>query len=93
MVIGLLQFELHYPGAESLKEKRFHLQSLLDRIRRRFNVSAAEVEYQDLWQKSVLAVVHVNTDRSGADKVLSAVTQMVETEAEIQMTGVQTEYL
>jgi uncharacterized protein len=93
MVIGFLQVELHYPGAESLKDKRQLLQSLLVRIRKRFNVSAAEVEYQNLWQKSVLAVAHVNTDRPSADAVLSAVLHLVETEAEIQMTGVQTEYL
>jgi hypothetical protein len=93
MVIGLLQVELHYPGAGSLKEKRHLLQSLLARVRRRFNVSATEVEHQDLWQKSVLAVAHVNTDRRGADAVLSNVVQLVEVESEIQMTGVQTEYL
>ncbi len=93
MVIGLLRIELHYPAAGSLKEKRRLLQSLLTRIRGRFNVSATEVEYQDLWQKSVLAVVHVNTLRSGADAVLSAIVQLVEVEGEIQMTGVQTEYL
>ena len=93
MVIGLLQVEVHYPGAQSLKEKRFVLQSLLDRVRRKFNVTAAEVEYQNKWQKSVLAVVHVNTSRAGADGVLSAVMNLMESEAEMQVTGVQTEFL
>jgi uncharacterized protein YlxP (DUF503 family) len=93
MVIGLLQVEVHYPEAQSLKEKRFVLHSLLDRLRRQFNVSAAEVEQRDLWQKSVLGVVHVNTDRSHADSTLSKVVEFLESEPRIQVTGIQTEFL
>ena len=89
----MLQVEVHYPGAQSLKEKRFALQSVLDRVRRRFNVSAAEVEHQDMWQKSVLAVTNVNTSRAGADGVLASVVNLLEGEPELQVTGIQTEYL
>jgi hypothetical protein len=93
LVIGLLQVEVHYPEAQSLKEKRFVLSSLLDRMRRKFNVSAAEVEDRDLWQKSVLAVAHVNTDRAHADATLSKVVEFLESEPRIQVTGIQTECL
>ena len=71
MVIGLLRVEIHYPESGSLKTKRHTLRSLTDRLRRQFNVFVAEVEYQDLWQRSVLAVATVNTDRSHADSTLS----------------------
>src|SRR5579863_2545451 len=71
VVIGLLRVEVHYPESGSLKTKRFTLQSVTTRLRRQFNVSVAEVEYQNLWQRSVLAVVTVNTDRKHADSALS----------------------
>ncbi len=73
MVIGLLRVEIHYPESGSLKTKRMTLKSLTDRLRRQFNVSLAEVEHQNLWQRSVLAIVTVNTDRSHADSTLSKI--------------------
>jgi uncharacterized protein YlxP (DUF503 family) len=73
MVIGLLTLELHFPGARSLKDKRQALRSLETRLRNRHNVSLAEVEHQDLWQRARLAVVAVNTDLGHLQSTLSAV--------------------
>lgn len=73
MVIGLLTLELHFPGARSLKDKRQALRSLEQRIRNRFNVSIAEVEHQDLWQRATLAVVSVNTDHTHLESTLQGV--------------------
>jgi hypothetical protein len=93
MVIGLLRVEIHYPESGSLKTKRLTLKSVTDRLKRGFNVSVAEVEYQNLWQRSVLAVATVNTDRSHADSTLSKVLDLLEREGDLQVTGVQTEFL
>ena len=93
MVIGLLRVEVHYPESGSLKTKRSTLKSVTDRLRRRFNVSVAEVEYQNLWQRSVLAIVTVNTDRKHADSTLSKAVELMEDEGDWQVTGIQTEYL
>lgn len=93
MVIGLLRVEVHYPESGSLKTKRFTLKSVADRLRRQFNVSVAEVEYQNLWQRSVLALVTVNTDRKHADSCLSKALELLEGEGDLQVTGIQTEYL
>jgi uncharacterized protein YlxP (DUF503 family) len=73
MVIGLLTLDLHCPGARSLKDKRQALRSLETRIRNRFNVSLAEVEHQDLWQRARLAVVSVNTDHVHLESTLQKV--------------------
>ncbi len=93
VVIGLLRVEVHYPESGSLKTKRFTLKSVTDRLKRKFNVSVAEVEYQDLWQRSVLALVTVNTDRKHADSTLSKALDLLESEGDLQVTGIQTEYL
>jgi uncharacterized protein len=73
MVIGLLTLDLHFPGARSLKDKRQALRSLETRIRNRWNVSLAEVEHQDLWQRARLAVVSVNTDHVHLESTLDSV--------------------
>jgi uncharacterized protein YlxP (DUF503 family) len=73
MVVGLLTLELHFPGARSLKDKRHVLRGLQARIRKQYNVSVAEVDFQDLWQRSRLAVVAVNTDQVHLERALQAV--------------------
>jgi uncharacterized protein YlxP (DUF503 family) len=73
LVIGLLSLELHFPGARSLKDKRQVLRGLETRIRNRHNVSVAEVEHQDLWQRTQLAVVAVNTDQTHLESTLRSV--------------------
>ena len=48
-----------------------------DRLKK-FNVSVAEVEYHDLWQRSALAIVTVSTDQAHADRELAAVASEIE---------------
>ena len=93
MVIGLLTLDLHFPGARSLKDKRQALRSLEQRIRNRFNVSIAEVEHQDLWQRSRLAVVSVNTDHGHLESTLQAVAGAAGTARDILLVDSQTEIL
>ena len=93
MVIGLLMLELHFPGARSLKDKRQALRSLETRLRNRFNVSVAEVEHQDLWQRARLAVVSVNTDHAHLDATLSNATSEAAHARDIQILDSHTEML
>ena len=93
MVIGLLTLELHFPGARSLKDKRQALRSLEARIRSRHNVSLAEVEHQDLWQRSRLAVVGVNTDHAHLEATLQAVAGEAATARDVLLVDQQVEFL
>lgn len=61
------------PHAHSLKDKRHVVKSLKDRLRNRFNVSVAEIDYQDLWQSALLAAVTVSGSRGHAEQVLQSV--------------------
>lgn len=57
--VGVITFELHLAVSHSLKDKRQILRSLKDRLRGR-NLAVAEIGYQDLWQRSILAAVTVS---------------------------------
>ena len=78
MVIGILRFTLYLPENSSLKGKRRVLRSVKDRLRSQFNVSVAEVEFQDLWQKAGIAVVIVSPDRNYADGALQKILNKVD---------------
>lgn len=59
--------------AHSLKDKRHYVKSLKDRLRAKFNVSVSEIDYQDLWQRGLVAVATVSGDQAHAEQVLQNV--------------------
>lgn len=79
MHIGICTIELRLPGNGSLKGKRSIIKSILARIGREFNVSIAEVDAQNLWQRAVLGVACVSSSASYAHGLLERVVQWIET--------------
>jgi uncharacterized protein YlxP (DUF503 family) len=77
MFVGVLRLTLHLPDPGSLKSKRHLVRSAIDRVRARFNVSAAEVAENDLWQRSVLGVCAVGNDHAFVNEVLDKVADFV----------------
>lgn len=63
MPIAYLTLELRIEAAHSLKDKRQVVRSLKDRLRNSFNVSVAEMEVTDLWQRATLGVVSISDSR------------------------------
>lgn len=85
MFIGVCTIEIHVPDSGSLKAKRHSLKSLKDRIRGKFNVSVAEVEDHDLWQKATLAVATVGNDKTHLNQTLDHVLDLVRGVPEIHL--------
>lgn len=93
MEVVLIQAELHFPEGHSLKSKRLLLKSLLERLRNRHNVSVAQVDGWDLWQRATLAIAHVNVDRAHADALIEKIRKTLDGEAEMQVLDFSVEYL
>ncbi len=70
--IGVLTLEIRLEFSHSLKDKRHVVQGLKDRLRRKYNVAVAEIDYQDLWQRGLIAAVTVSGDRTRAQQVLES---------------------
>lgn len=81
--IGVASFELFIPDAQSLKEKRFVVKSLKERLKAKFNISVAETEFQNLWQRSMIVVVTVSNEQNHIKKVLSNVSEFIERESRL----------
>jgi uncharacterized protein YlxP (DUF503 family) len=60
--IGVLQFSLEIPYAETLKDKRNVIKALKDRLRRSFNVSISEIEDLDAPTVATLGAVVAGSD-------------------------------
>jgi len=80
MFVGVLTLELHIHQADSLKEKRMVVNSMLDKIRARFNVSAAQIDNHDLWNRATLGVAVISNDKPTVHTVLNHVRDLAETD-------------
>ena len=86
MVIGLLCLEIFLPYSHSLKDKRRVLNAFRDRLRSRFNVALAELDYQEKWQRAVVGLVTLNSQKTLVDQVLQKVLQEAERHLEGEIT-------
>lgn len=62
MKVGIVRMALRLHEPASLKEKRHVLQSLIAQMRRKFNVSIAEIDRLDDWRSAVLGAAIVCND-------------------------------
>ena len=77
MFIGVGRFELFFPGSHSLKDKRQVMRSVTGVVRKKFNVSIAEVEFQDLWQRTAFGVSCISESVGHCQKVLQEVERVI----------------
>lgn len=77
MFIGVARFEIFIPASGSLKDKRQVLRKVTQVVRNKFNVSIAEVDHQDLWQRAALGVTCVAESMGHCRKVLQEVEKTV----------------
>ena len=85
MLVALERFDLRIPGCTSLKEKRHVVKGLTAGIRQKFNVSVAEVDHHDLWQRTTIAVSAVAGEAYHVRRVLHEVEKYVGTWPRVEM--------
>ena len=76
-VVGLLVVDLHFPHAQSLKDKRRVLRGVKDRLQK-LNVAVAETDHANLWQRAQLGVVAIGNNSDRVDQTLRAVVDEVD---------------
>lgn len=93
MIVGILQIELRIGESHSLKEKRMVLKSLKDRLRRKFNISISEIGFQETWQRALLGVSSIGTDKGYVNGLLSSVLDWVASNRSVELVSSQMEFL
>jgi uncharacterized protein YlxP (DUF503 family) len=93
MIVGLAACECIIYDAHSLKEKRAVLQRVMTRLKQRYNVSVAEVDFQDTWQRSKIAVAVVASARVPAEVELQHALKFIDSFPEMERTITDIEWL
>jgi len=73
MVVGVLQFELHIPDAQSLKDKRRVVKSLRDRLHREHLVSIAEIGELETLNMAMMGIAVAGSDGARIGRVLDTI--------------------
>ena len=93
MFVGVARLTLQIADSGSLKSKRQVLRRVTDRVKARFNVSVAEVDNEDLWQRATLAVACVANDARFANEVVSKAVNYIESLSDGAVIDVRVEVL
>ena len=93
MTIGVCTVELFISDSRSLKDKRQVLQSLKHRLQGKFNISVAEVDGQDLWQKAVIGMACVANERGHVNQVLDKALNAIRSVPAVEVVRTQLELL
>lgn len=92
MHVASLRLELHLRDVHSLKEKRAVLKPILEGARRRYAVTAAEVDHQDKWQRATIGMAVVSGSSGHAREVMDAVERFVWSFPEVEVSDVRRDW-
>jgi uncharacterized protein YlxP (DUF503 family) len=93
VTVGVLRLTIYLPENRSLKGKRSVLRTIKARIRNKFNVSIAEADDHDLWQRAVLGISQIGTDQAFVDAALREVVRCIEAMQIAELGEEQLEFL
>lgn len=89
MKLVLLVFSLFFPQSRSLKEKRRIVNGFKDFLRTRVNVSFAEVDFQDKWQRARFAITWVVSEDQASHQIEREIKEWIANRPEITVTQVE----
>lgn len=92
MIVGVLTFEIFIPTSESLKEKRFVLKSLKDKLKNKFNASVAEIGFQDKWQRAEIGVAVIGNEHGFVQQSLQQIFQFIDNSEFYEIVSYQFNY-
>ena len=94
MVIGLLIIELSIPYQQTIKERRNIVRSIKDSVKKRFNVSVADItEGKEITPKAVIGITHITNDQQRAQTILANVFNQVDSNYSELIVSYHTEFM
>lgn len=92
MIIGLLSLEIFLPYSHSLKEKRKRLKSLKDRLKKKYNVAFAELDFQNKWQRSKMGIITLNNQKKVIEKIFQRIVEDIDKNIDGEILNKQINY-
>ncbi len=88
---GICEISLRLFEIDSLKEKRSIVKSLVEKLKHKYNISVAEVGYNDYLNQSLIEFAVVSNDRKFINEVMDKAVEFVENCYEVEVYSVEKE--
>ena len=85
MIVGVCTLKLIIYESNSLKDKRSVIKSIIGKIQSRFNVSIAEIDLNENWQRSIIGFACVTNDTNHANQVISKVINYIDEDSRVEI--------
>jgi len=85
MVVSMIQIIFEIPDIDNIKEKRRVIKSVMEKMRRRFHLSAAEIDLQDSLSFAQIGGALVSNSRVHGETVLRKAFDMIEKETPVRI--------
>jgi len=85
MVVSMIQIIFEIPDVSNIKEKRRVIKSIMDKMKRRFHMSAAEVDLQESLSFCQIGGAIVSNSRTFGETVLQKAFTMMEKENSVRI--------
>ncbi len=78
---------------QSLKQKRSVIKKIITRIQNDYNIAVSEIDYQDLWQRTLIGLVTISSDKIQAERVIDQALKLIDSFPEIERATTNKEWL
>ena len=85
MIVSMIQIIFEIPGVANIKEKRRVLKSVLEKMRKRYHLSAAEVDLNDSLSYAQIGGAIVSNSKTFGETVLQKAFDMIEKETHVRI--------
>lgn len=92
MHIGVCKIKLYLPESQSLKDKRRIVKSLIDRLKKRFNLAVAELDALDMHQSAIIGAVSISNDVKFVNRILSQSVKFIEENSSVVLVDYETDF-
>jgi len=90
--VGVMIMDIHVNSTHSLKEKRYFVSSIKEKLKHKFNISLVESDYQDLWQKIQFSIAMVSMTKPIIEKTFNQIEDFVIENYPVQVVSVEKDY-
>jgi uncharacterized protein YlxP (DUF503 family) len=89
--ILFMSVELMISDSNSLKTKRRVVKSIIDKLRHKFNLSVAEIDYLELWQRALIGITMVSNNKRLIGRSADAIESFLREFYEVQLLDITVE--
>ena len=89
MIVSMIQIIFEIPDAVNIKDKRRVIKSLMEKLKKRYHLSAAEVDLQDSLSYAQIGGALVSNSKTHGETVLQKAFNMIEKETYVRIQDVK----